>query len=183
MPLVSSPVRPGKTRIGYSSPSEPILAPAGDIPPRAENEVAAAIEVVLVEQHGPPAKKSAWRSLEIWTRNRVYSLDEHGTCIEVLDRVAGRPDDEHALLGSQLAGGQRREGQKLKLSHPYPVPGTEAVFRLPAGRAGRFGQTSKVERVVLRVRIAEMTMPGAQTDWDVLAASVGLHSPDEPAKR
>jgi hypothetical protein len=182
---VPSPRKPGHTKIGYAPPHEPVFtdeqtqhdlrAPTHeeDGPDRERPPIE-----VQVEMHKGPMRQSAkWRAIEIWTKNRVYSVDSTGVCIEVLDRATGRPDEDHALLGARLAGGQRKEGQRLKLSHPYPVPGTEAVFRLPAGRAGRFGQTSKVERVVLRVRVADMPLLESEPVWDELSSGSSVPPP------
>ncbi len=65
----------------------------------------------------------------------------------------------------------------MKLSHPYPVPGTEAVFKLPHGRSGRFGQTSKVERVILRVRLADVPLLDSQPMWEDLSARLSVRPP------
>lgn len=182
-----SPRKPGQTHLGHAPPHDPVFqgdeetqhdlrVPDHDGEAVREREHPP-VEVVVEAHKGPMKRAAKWRAIEIWTKNRVYSVDSTGVCIEVLDRAAGRPDEDHALLGARLAGGQRKEGQRLKLSHPYPVPGTEAVFRLPAGRAGRFGQTSKVERVVLRLRVADMPLLESEPVWDELAAGNSIPPP------
>ena len=173
------PTASARTRVGYQPPNENSFD--DDEPTQndiqisdPDEEVAAAppppIEVEAVNERGPMKKGGRWRTLEIWTKNRVYSVDAAMTCIEVINRASGRPDEDHPLLGGRLAGGQRKEGQRMRLAHPFPVPGTEAVFKLPAGRTGRFGQTSKVERVVLRVRVADVPLLDSQPLWEDIAA-------------
>ena len=111
------------------------------------------------------ARKS-WRALEIWTKNRIYSVDSAMVCIEVIDRDSGRPDTSHHFVGARLGGGQRRRGAVSSFPIRLPVPGTEAVFKLPPGRQGRFGQTTKVERVVLRLRVSNVPVLDAEPIWE-----------------
>jgi hypothetical protein len=99
------------------------------------------------------------------------------TCVEVLDRQSGRPDADHHFVGARLGGGQRKEGTQLRLSHPFPIPGTEAVFKLPPGRQGRFGQTSKVEKVVLRLRVANIPLLDAEPIWEEITGRWSLRPP------
>lgn len=147
------------------SPSGGVLQiPAAGAPSPSLQAPVAPIEVVLVDENTPPPRGQVWRVLEIWTRNRIYLLDAQLNCVEVLSRQSGKPES-HQFLGAKLGGGQRREGDKLRLSHPLPVPGTEAVFKLPNNRRGPFGQTSKVERVVLRVRVAQVSLLQAEPAW------------------
>lgn len=173
------------TRLGYSLPHQPedyddsptlveqrseMLSSLGEkdrAPQGVElcQQVRPAIEVELVEQDDLPSAARRWRAVEIWTRNRIYAIDATMTCIEVINRTTGRPEANHSFLGARLGGGQRREGNSIKLSHPLPVPGTEAVFKLPSPRRGAFGQTSKVERVVLRVRVATALLADAEPAW------------------
>jgi hypothetical protein len=162
-------------------PTDHDISIADDVP-AAEPAAPPAIEVEVVTERGPMKKGGRWRMLEIWTKNRVYSVDAAMNCIEVINRASGRPDEDHPLLGGRLAGGQRKEGQRMKLAHPYPVPGTEAVFKLPPGRTGRFGQTSKVERVVLRVRLADVPLLDSQPLWEDLAARFSSLPPPGPER-
>ncbi|MEI8255433.1 MAG: hypothetical protein WCJ30_07130 [Deltaproteobacteria bacterium] len=186
---MSIPRRPASMSVGsetfrgHSSPDDPVTfdEPTDPDMPLREEPAAAApaetIEVEVVRERGPMKKATRWRALEIWTKNRVYSLDAGMICIEVIDRAAGRPDVDHPLLGGRLAGGQRKEGSRMKLAHPYPVPGTEAVFKLAHGRPGRFGQTSLVERVVLRVRLADVPLLESQPAWEDLASRLSVSTP------
>jgi len=186
------PTASARTRTGYQSPNDNAfddqptdhdievadlggVAPAPAAPP-------VPIEVEVVTERGPMKKGGRWRMLEIWTKNRVYSVDAGMNCIEVINRASGRPDDDHPLLGGRLTGGQRKEGQRMRLAHPYPVPGTEAVFKLPPGRTGRFGQTSKVERVVLRVRLADVPLLDSAPLWEDIASRFSSLPPPGPER-
>jgi hypothetical protein len=147
------------------------------LPPRGRGESKPAIEIQLVEENGAGSSRRPWRAIEIWTKNRIYSVDSRMYCVEVLDRESGRADPNHSFVGARLGGGQRREGSSLRLSHPFPIPGTEAVFKLPNGRQGRFGQTSKVERVVLRLRVANVSLLEAEPAWEEITGKVSIPPP------
>jgi len=128
---------------------------------------ASQIELVLVNIDGEAATDEPWRTLEFWTSNTMYGLDANQQCIEVSARVPGQKTPTH-LLGAQLIGSQSRRGSDFSAAFPYPVPGMEAVFRLPG--SNKHMTTSVVERVFLRVRITNLTLPGNEDpDWSTIA--------------
>ena len=129
------------------------------------------VEVEFVYEDGSAGVSSQkWRSLELWTRNRIYAVDWSMKCIEVIDRESGKPDPSHSLLGTYLTGGQKKSPNgELELTYPCPRPGTEAVFENRA-RKGAFAQTSTVERVVLRLRILTVKPERAAPAWEELSA-------------
>lgn len=100
------------------------------------------------------ARTTRWSMLEIWTRNRIYHVDSSMNCIAVVNRATGQGEPNHSLNGSKLTGGERRSksAQAVEIYFPFPMPGTEAVFRNEAKRNACYGHTSTIERVVLRVR-------------------------------
>lgn len=127
----------------------------------------APIEVVFdreLHTAGVIAADRPYRALEIWTQNRVYTVDTSMTCSEVRDRHSGVADPRHSVLGARLVGGQRRYGKTLHVARPFPVPGTEAVFERE-GKRTPAGVTSKVERVVLRIRVTSVVME-QEGAWD-----------------
>jgi hypothetical protein len=187
-PQAGAPSRPrNPTRRGYSLPHHPnawanteVTQPSGTPlpaeiaqqhsvpPPRPEPP----IEVVLVNESRPVASDGLpWRAFEVWTKNRIYGLDSQGVCIEVIDRTTNRRETSHSLLGAKLSGGQRRDGESIQLAHPFPIPGTEAVFKHMHKRHGHYGQTSKVERVVIRMRVTTVTLKDAEPAWEQITAS------------
>ena len=107
---------------------------------------------------------NSWRMLEFWTANTMYGLDSSLCCIDVDSRVPGTRIPEH-LLGASLVGSQERDGNHFSISFPYPVPGMQAVFRLPD--SGKHITTSSVERTILRVRMTNLDLAQGETpDWD-----------------
>jgi hypothetical protein len=121
-----------------------------------------------------------YRALEIWTRNRVYVVDSTLTCVEVVDRRSGARDTRHAVVGARLAGGQRHYGKTLHFARPFPVPGTEAVFERP-GRGAPVDVTSKVERVVLHIRVTTIVVQ-EEGAWDDITSTL-LHPSFGPGAR
>jgi hypothetical protein len=116
--------------------------------------------------------------LEIWTLNRLYLVDSNMLCTDVIDRKTGARDLKHANLGMRLGGGQRRYGKTLHVSRPFPVPGTEAVFeRLDKKRAS--GVTSKVERVVMHIRVTSIVLD-EQGAWDDVTSALLLPQAPSP---
>jgi hypothetical protein len=115
----------------------------------------APLELMVIKRRGVSHTDAAvkWVALEIWTRNRIYFVDGLMRCLRVVDRATNRDDVDHALLGATLTGGQRRTGRHLELSQPLPLPGMNAIFRHPAAARGihPFGETSQVDRVILRL--------------------------------
>ena len=129
--------------------------------------------------HAPSADMTPSVMLEVWTLNRLYLCDVNLICTEVIDRRTGVRDTKHANLGCRLGGGQRRYGKTLHVSRPYPVPGTEAVFeRLDKKRAS--GVTSKVERVVMHIRVTTIVLD-EKGAWDDVTSALLL--PNAPAPK
>jgi hypothetical protein len=125
-------------------------------------------------QRGQSMGSDPYRALEIWTQNRVYFVDSTLCCVEVVDRKTGMREPKHSVLGARLAGGQRQYGKTMHLARPFPVPGTEAVFeRASAGRRVPAGVTSKVEKVVLHIRVTSFVME-TEGAWDDVTAAL-LH--------
>jgi hypothetical protein len=123
------------------------------------------IELVLVHVQPETAPTGPWRTIEFWTANTMYGLDSNLTCIDVSSR---NPHDRSVpgrnLLGSRLIGSQVRDGDHFSVSFPYPVPGMEAVFQL--GQGEKTITTSRVERVMLRVRMTNLQMGADEVpDW------------------
>ena len=152
------------------------------MPDRYENLPAIEIELVN-EVRRPPTVERQWTMAEIWTQNRVYHVDVNMRCIEVTDIATSKPVPDHGLLGARLLGGQHNDEKNTYLSHPFPRPGTEAVFeqsrllnsRKPARASGKddvmFSHSSTVTRVVLRLRQISIVTGGERMTWDKIAGS------------
>ena len=131
-----------------------------------------AIDIDLIhERRTAPLPDRRWVFVEVWTRNTIYALDSRLVCIEVVDQVSRKSDPEHALLGARLVGGQRKGGEAMELSHPFPRPGSEAVFEQSAGKQARFSQTSTVTRVVLRLRVLSVATEQTVPAWEEITGS------------
>jgi hypothetical protein len=126
------------------------------------------VEIEVIHEHGPaPSTDRPWRTVEVWTRNRIYVLDSHMVCIEVSDRLTRSSVGDHPFMGMRLVGGQHREGESIELSFPFPRPGTEAVFEKPgAPKGGSFSRTSAVTRVVLRLHIVTVAPNYVVPTWE-----------------
>lgn len=126
------------------------------------------IEVEYIRETDASVSPSAAVVLEIWTRNRIYHVDANLTCVAVVTRGTGAPEEHHTLKGTRLTGGQRRSRSTMAIEIvvPFPVPGTEAVFKHAGKRGAQYGQTSTVERVILRVRKIVVGATGAEPAWD-----------------
>ncbi len=119
--------------------------------------------------------------LEVWTLNRLYLVDANMICTDVIDRKTGARDPSHANIGARLGGGQRRYGKTLHVSRPFPVPGTEAVFeRLDKKRAA--GVTSKVERVVMHIRVTSIVLD-EKGAWDDVTSALLMPAAPAPKKK
>ncbi len=130
-----------------------------------------AVDIDLIhERRTAPLPDHAWTFVEIWTRNTIYALDSRLMCIAVIDQSSRRAHPEHALLGARLVGGQRRDGESMELSHPFPRPGSEAVFEQSKGRQVRFSQTSSVTRVVLRLRVLTVASDNLLPTWEEITS-------------
>lgn len=131
------------------------------------------IDVMLVHDEAEnKSDRGPWRALDVYTRNRIYSVDASMTCVEVVERATGRAEANHPFLGARLTGGQRRENDVLEITFPYPLPGTEAVFQKGSGRNPDFGTTSRVEQVVVRVRVLHAPLNGMAAAWERVARKV-----------
>ena len=124
------------------------------------------------ERKTPPYVDRPWHMLEIWTQNRVYGIDSTMRCVDVIDQGTQRPVPNHGLLGARLVGGQHQEGEKVHLSHPFPRPGTEAVFEQAAGKLSSFSHSSTVTRVILRLRMITIGPGGQVPTWDEIVGDV-----------
>jgi len=126
-----------------------------------------AVDIDLIhERRTAPLPDHDWTFVEIWTRNTIYALDSHLVCIAVIDQTSRKVHTEHALRGARLVGGQLRDGESMELSHPFPRPGSEAVFEQTKGRQVRFSQTSSVTRVVLRLRVLTVSSDALLPTWE-----------------
>ena len=66
-----------------------------------------AIDVELVvERKTAPYVDRPWTAVEIWTQNRVYSVDASMVCLEVVDKTTGKPEPRHPLVGAHLVAGR-----------------------------------------------------------------------------
>lgn len=126
-----------------------------------------AVDIDLIhERRTAPLPDQEWTFVEVWTRNTIYALDSRLVCIAVIDQQSRRSHLDHALLGARLVGGQQRTGESMELSHPFPRPGSEAVFEQSKGRQVRFSQTSTVTRVVLRLRVLTVATDNLLPTWE-----------------
>jgi hypothetical protein len=151
-------------------------------PPAPTHRGTPVVEIEVVHEHGPaPSTERPFRTVEVWTRNRVYTLDALLTCVEVMDRATREVVADHPFLGMRLVGGQHREGERIELSHPFPRPGTEAVFEQvgQGSRAGAFSRTSAVTRVVLRLHIVTVMPSHVVPTWEEITGSI-LPPPIDP---
>ena len=154
------------------APSEPPAAPASPRRPAIDVEL-------VVERKTAPYVDRPWVALEVWTQNRIYSLDGGMVCLEVLDKHSGQPEPAHPLLGARLVGGQHETEGAMELSHPFPRVGSEAVFEQGSGRNAAFSHTSEVQRVVLRLRVLTVTQDRVVSSWQDLTGS--LRAPVVPS--
>lgn len=150
-------------------PTDSVLPPLDG---RAREDLARepAVEIELCDEvRDKPQAEGRWTMVEVWTQNRLYKLDVNLRCIEVVDRHSERPDPEHGLLGARLLGGQHTEETRTVLTHPFPRPGTEAVFEQTRGGDVAFSHSSTVTRVVLRLRSLDIRTEHESAAWDQIA--------------
>jgi len=156
-------------RHGDTQESPPF--PSMGAPDRYSNLPAVEIELVN-EVRRPPSVDRAWTMVEVWTQNRVYHVDVDMKCIEVTDIATQRPVPDHGLLGARLLGGQHNDEKMTYLSHPFPRPGTEAVFEQSRKKNDvMFSHSSTVTRVVLRLRQVSIVTGGERMTWDQIAGA------------
>jgi hypothetical protein len=153
--------------------------PIANEPRRAKGPPAVDIDLVH-ERRTAPLPDQPWIFLEVWTRNTIYQLDASLRCVDVIDQGTRKSIGAHPLLTARLVGGQSRDGEAMELSHPFPRPGSEAVFEQVSGRQVRFSQTSTVTRVVMRLRVLtvdpEQLLPAWEDvsgQWDASGQLVG----------
>ncbi|MBX3270912.1 MAG: hypothetical protein KF729_11670 [Sandaracinaceae bacterium] len=160
--------------------------PAGVEPQRVARPVRRgqpAVDIDLIhERRTAPLPDHDWTFVEIWTRNTIYALDSRLVCIAVIDQNTRRAHAEHALLGARLVGGQLRDGESMELSHPFPRPGSEAVFEQSKGRQVRFSQTSGVTRVVLRLRVLTVSSDNLLPTWEEITGRHDMPVAPAPSK-
>lgn len=134
--------------------------------PRSLHDDVPLVEIEVVHQHGPaPRMEQPAQVLEVWTQNRIYTMDASQQCVRVTDRESQDSDSAHPFLGHKLVGGQHRERDTFELSYPFPRPGTEAVFEHPSTTRGQFSRTSTVHRVVLRLHVITVAPSRLVPTW------------------
>jgi hypothetical protein len=153
----------------------PALREPLDDDPRAERTLEAGLEVVIVPRGRAAglADGAPWHFVQLWTQKRIYAIDLSMVCVGVFDRVTGKEDRRHVLLGGRLTGGQHTESGTVKMVYPLPVPGTQGVFEL-TGPNGSHGHTSTLERVLLRLPAITVTPRGARQTWEAIRSWVEL---------
>lgn len=163
------PPRGAHSERGYDRGDRPRVEPRVPVhaPEKFKAKGPPAVDIDLVyERRTAPLPDQAWVFLEIWTRNTIYQLDSALHCIDVVDQLTRRAVADHPLRGSRLVGGQSRDGDAMELSHPFPRPGSEAVFEQSAGKHVRFSQTSTVTRVVMRLRVLTVEPEQLLPTWE-----------------
>lgn len=163
-----------RTRIKPSSPEDDDDSPTEVLDRESvaaiERAASQPIEVELVTQRGHTSlPQNLWSLVDIHTENRVYKVNVALQCMEVVDRKTGRKDAKHPMLGARLAGGQMADRKRSAVADPIPLPGMEALFRLPTGK---YARTSRVSRVVLRVRVSAWRLDQGQSWEDITSQFV-----------
>jgi len=132
------------------------------------------VEIEVVHQSGPaPHTESPLRTLEVWTQNRVYTMDPAMICVRVTERASLEAIEDHPFLGQRMVGGQSTEGTAIELSYPFPRPGTEAVFEQADPKIGHFSRTSTVTRVVLRLHLISVNPSVVAPTWAEITSHTG----------
>ena len=134
------------------SPVKPAVSPPASPLPvfvtERQSDPGMQISVVREQATGATIHSNRWRAFEMWTKNRVYGLDQSMRCVEVLDRRSGRIDEQNKVLGYRLGGGRSREGDDVRYAYPFPLAGMEGML----SRDDRQVFTSRIERFVIRIR-------------------------------
>jgi hypothetical protein len=158
-----------------------MMVEASEAAPTPKRTGTPAVDIDLVyERRSAPLPDQPWVFVEIWTRNTIYQLDGRLVCVDVIDQATRKSQGDHPLRGARLVGGQSRDGEAMELSHPFPRPGSEAVFEQTSGRHVRFSQTSSVTRVVMRLRVLSVTPEQLLPTWEEVT---GNHKVEVPKKR
>lgn len=180
MPGTRKSKEPHGTVVGYTvddgshrSTSHGRNKPA--VEPNAPDDRVPALEVQVV-RHRSASAQGPWKTVDLWTKNRVYVLDANFVCVEVTDRRSGEATPDHPFLGLKLVGGQVQQDREMELSYPFPRPGSEAVFEKPQSRAANYARTSTVLRVVLRIHIVTISPRYADPTWEEITGSFELPS-------
>ncbi len=166
------PARPAVPATALEPERARFVEDAVSVPVKQDGQIVArrgqpAVDIDLIhERRTAPLPDHEWTFVEIWTRNTIYALDSRLVCIAVVDQNTRRDHPDHALLGARLVGGQQRDGESMELSHPFPRPGSEAVFEQSKGRQVRFSQTSTVTRVVMRLRVLTVATESILPTWE-----------------
>lgn len=122
---------------------------------------------VTYERGAVPRAEPVRRTFEVWTQNTVYGLDSRMFCVEVRKTSTGAPIADHQFLGCRLVGGTLQGEQMVEMSYPLPRPGAFAVFESKKGNKRKFSRTSRVDRVVLKMRVVTIT-GSEEVNWDDL---------------
>jgi hypothetical protein len=153
--------------------------PPGGVPAEPAERPAIEVEVRKVSSANALGKRSPC-TYEIWTKNRVYSLDVALACVEVIDLASGRSEKTHPFIGARLVGGQIRTDTGNELTFPLPTPGSEAVFQATdAQNRIRLSITSRVTRVILHVQRVQVGVDQSDSTWDRIAST---HGPTLPSR-
>lgn len=127
------------------------------------------ISVVRERAEAAMINPNRWRAFEVWTKNRVYGLDQTMACIEVLDRRTGKVDAHSKVLGFRLGGGRLREASGVRYAYPFPLSGMEGML----GKDARQIFTSRVERFVIRIRDLKARAETKFSTWEDVVHSGG----------
>ncbi len=158
-----------------------LYLPPGTQPMRPPHEDTPLVEIEVVHQQGAaPRVDSPAQTLEVWTQNRVYTMDPSNLCVRVVDRQSGHEVPGHPFLGFKLVGGQHRDGDTFEISFPFPRPGTEAVFEHTRADVGNFSRTSTVTRVVLRLHVVTVRPNVLVPTWSEITNHELSIGGDEP---
>lgn len=153
------------------APPAPASAPPGD-----EKLPGEYLDVEYVHEAGPASLLAGrWRAVEVWTVHRVYALDASLCCVDVLDRASGKALPDHPIIGATLVGGQVRGpgGAIEQVSHFFPRRGATAVFTRAMGHRLRYSETSPVTRVVLRLRVVDVSSGAQPPTWEEITGPHG----------
>lgn len=126
------------------------------------NDPGLQISVVKERAESVQINPNRWRAFEVWTKNRVYGLDQNMSCIEVLDRRTGQIDPDSKVLGYRLGGGRLRDASGVRYAYPFPLAGMEGM--LAKGHRQVF--TSRIERFVIRIRDLKARGDVKFTSWE-----------------
>ncbi|MDH5670860.1 MAG: hypothetical protein OEZ06_01865 [Myxococcales bacterium] len=143
----------------------PVLQPASRLQAQSGHK-APLVEVELAyERVSRPQVDPLRRTYQIWTQNTVYELDPQLRCVYVRSPSGNKVDTDHPFLGARLVGGQLQVDGGIELSHPFPRPGSCAVFESRKNKRRIFSRTSEVERVVMRIKVVMLVDPAAEQPW------------------